>query len=333
MQALRIHLLGSLSVYRDGHLLPGFATQKARGLFAYLALNHGRSHPRATLVGRFWGESPERVARKNLRTDIWRIRSVLEPLGVPAGSCLTVSQDEVGLNAGGEHWLDIHDFEDRLDRAAAAPPECAAALLRQAVDVYRGDLLEGVYDDWCLFERERLRLRYLAALERLVAHHHAREEWAECAGYAQRVLAHDPLREHVHREVIRCHLALGDRAAALRQYDDCAARLRQELDVDPGAETRRLVEGLRAHHPPSNPPAPPAPPVSPSGAASIAAAASPASDVPPRAAYDEALARLRSVQAWLEETGEQLRIVVRDVERARALAPPAPQAPQPPGGG
>ncbi|HEU0016095.1 MAG TPA: BTAD domain-containing putative transcriptional regulator [Longimicrobium sp.] len=330
MQDLRIHLLGGLSVYRDGHLLPGFATQKARGLFAYLALNHGRSHPRATLVGRFWGESPERVARKNLRTDIWRIRSVLEPVGVAAGSCLTVSQDEVGFNAAGHHWLDIHDFEARLDRAAAAPPEQAAPLLRQAVEVYRGDLLEGLYDDWCLFERERLRLRYLDALERLVAHHRALGEWTECAGYAQRILAHDPLREHVHREVIRCHLALGDRAAALRQYEACAGRLRQELEVEPAAETRVLVQELRGAAP-----APllagitiaPAP-----GAVPPAAGASPEPAAPVSArAYDEALARLRSVQAWLEETGEQLQIVMRDVERARALAPP--QAPHPPGGG
>ncbi|HEX8244589.1 MAG TPA: BTAD domain-containing putative transcriptional regulator, partial [Longimicrobium sp.] len=211
MESLHVHLLGGLAVYRGDRPLRGFPTQKSRGLFAYLALHHGRLHSRQVLVGRFWGDSPEGVARKNLRTDLWRIRSVLEE-GAAPGWCVCAGRDQVGFNVQ-DHWLDVHEFEDRLDRAAGdrgePPTQAQAALLREAVELYRGDLLEGVYDEWCLFERERLRLRYLDALERLGAHHHARGEWAREAACAQRLLAHDALREHVHRELMRCHLALG----------------------------------------------------------------------------------------------------------------------------
>ncbi|HEV3049977.1 MAG TPA: BTAD domain-containing putative transcriptional regulator, partial [Longimicrobium sp.] len=185
-QPLRIHLFGGLRVCRGEQTLPGFPTQKSRGLFAFLALNHGRSHSRSTLVGRFWGDSPESVARKNLRTDIWRIRAVLEPQGVEPGSCLAVCHDEVALSASEHHWLDIEEFECRLDEAASADDARAAVLLRAAVELYRGDLLEGLYDEWCIFERERLRLRYLEALERLIRHHHARGEWTDAAAYGQR---------------------------------------------------------------------------------------------------------------------------------------------------
>jgi DNA-binding SARP family transcriptional activator len=304
METLRIHLFGGLDVFRDGRPVTAFPTQKAKGLFAYLALHRGRRHSREVLVGRFWGDSPERVARKNLRTDIWRIRTVLEPRGTEPGSCITVSQDEVAFNAAADHWLDIHEFETRLDRAA---PEAGAPLdeervrlLREATALYRGDLLEGVYDDWCLFERERLRLRYLDALERLMRHHGSRGEWTEAAACAQRLLAHDPLREHVHREAIRYHLAAGDRAAALRQYETCVRLLRRELDVEPMAGTRALLAEIRGPVP---------------------ADASPA-------ALDEVLARLRSTARWLDETGEQVRLVIRDVERARALASGAPSHPR-----
>ena len=303
-QPLRIHLFGGLSVYRGEQPLPGFPTQKSRGLFAFLAVNHGRSHSRSTLVGRFWGDSPESVARKNLRTDLWRIRSVLEPQGVEPGSCLAVMQDEVALARGGDHWLDIHDFEDTLDEAARASGEAQARLLRHAVELYRGDLLEGVYDDWIIFERERLRLRYLDALERLIGHHEARGQWTEAAAYAQRLLASDPLREHVHRAAIRCHLALGDRAAALRQFDTCARLLRQELDAEPAPETQALVAQARGRETPFG--------MRPSAPSAHASAA----------ALDEVLTRLRSASQWLEETGEQVRIVIRDVERARALVQP-----------
>jgi DNA-binding SARP family transcriptional activator len=299
---LRIHLFGGLNVYRGEQSLPGFPTQKSRGLFAFLALNHGRSHSRSTLVGRFWGDSPESVARKNLRTDLWRIRSVLEPHGVEPGSCLSVEQDELALNTGVDHWLDVHAFEDALDQAAALEAgDAQAPLLRAAVELYRGDLLEGVYDDWCVFERERLRLRYLDALERLIRHHDARGEWTDAAAYAQRLLANDPLREHVHRAVIRCHLALGDRAAALRQFDTCARLLRQELEVEPSAETLALAVEARG------------------GERLLDAVPSaPALSATP-AAMDEVLTRLRAAAQWLEETREQVGIVIRDVERARAL--------------
>lgn len=307
---LRIHLFGGLNVYRGEQPLPGFPTQKSRGLFAFLALNHGRSHSRSTLVGRFWGDSPESVARKNLRTDIWRIRTVLEPQGVEPGSCLSVIQDEVSLCSGADHWLDIHEFEDTLDDAAAAEPgDAQAGLLRHAVDLYRGDLLEGVYDDWCIFERERLRLRYLDALERLIRHHDGRGEWTQAAAFAQRLLANDPLREHVHRTVIRCHLALGDRASALRQFDTCARLLRQELEVEPSPETLSLAAEARGGEP------------------SPAASRAPAAGLQATpAAMDEVLTRLRAAAQWLDETGEQVRIVIRDVERARALAEPSAQA-------
>jgi DNA-binding SARP family transcriptional activator len=317
-QPLRIHLFGGLRVCRGEQTLPGFPTQKSRGLFAFLALNHGRSHSRSTLVGRFWGDSPESVARKNLRTDIWRIRAVLEPQGVEPGSCLAVCQDEVALSASEHHWLDIEEFECRLDEAASADDERAAVLLRAAVELYRGDLLEGLYDEWCIFERERLRLRYLEALERLIRHHHARGEWTDAAAYGQRLLAHDALREHVHRAVIRCHLALGDRAAALRQFETCVRLLRQELEVEPAAETLALAAEARGGHAPA-PIHLNASPV----AALTAPAATPApsnTSAVPAAAMDEVLMRLRAASQWLEETREQVGIVIRDVERARSLA-------------
>jgi DNA-binding SARP family transcriptional activator len=294
MPALRIRLFGGLQLTRDGTTLPAFATQRAKGLFAYLVLNGGRGHPREVLVDRFWGEVPSAAARKNLRTDLWRIRSVLEPPGTEPGSCLTLRQDEIAFNTAGAHWLDVHAFEEKLEEAGAGPLTPArAAVVREALELYRGDLLDGFYDEWFVFERERLRLRYLGAMEQLVEYHHGRAEWTEAAACAQRILAHDPLREAVHRGVIRCHLALGDRGAALRQYASCERLLREELSVEPTSETRALRDAAADG---SGPPPP--------------------ADAP---ALDEALARLRSTAEWLEETGDQVRIAIRDLERAREL--------------
>ena len=45
------------------------------------------------------------------------------------------------------------------------------SILEKAVELYRGDLLEGIYEGWCSYERERLRLVFLNMLIRLVDHH------------------------------------------------------------------------------------------------------------------------------------------------------------------
>jgi len=309
MPPLRIQLLGGLRMYRGPDALPAFPTQRSKGLFAFLVLNRARRHPREVLLGRFWGEAPQEVARKNLRTDLWRIRSVVEPAGVERGSCLSVGGDEVAFNAG-EHWLDVHEFEAALDLAGpdrGAPlTEVQAGHIRAAVELYGGDLLEGVYDDWCLFERERLRLRYLSALERLMRHHEGRGEWVDAAFCAQCLLSHDPLREHVHRELMRCYARMGDPAAALRQFDHCAGLLLRELEVEPVPETLALRDGIRAGQhrgPPSSFALPtpftvPEPSGEPSG---------------------PVLEQLHLAVRWLEDAGEQLRRVIRDVETASSV--------------
>jgi AAA ATPase domain/Bacterial transcriptional activator domain len=118
---------------------------------------------------------------------------------------------------------------------------CRAARGGRAVP---GDLLEGRHDEWLLGERERLRQRFLGALERLTALLQARGEVADAIGYAERLLLADPLREDAYRLLMRLHDARGDRARALRTYHACAATLERELGVAPSAPTRRLYEDL-----------------------------------------------------------------------------------------
>jgi DNA-binding SARP family transcriptional activator len=116
--------------------------------------------------------------------------------------------------------------------------------LREAVELYTGDLLEGCYDEWLFEERERLRQRYLDVLERLAALLEARGDDAEAILCAERLMRHDPLREETYRLLMRLHDARGDRARALRVYHACVATLERELGVEPSAPTREAYESL-----------------------------------------------------------------------------------------
>ena len=111
------------------------------------------------------------------------------------------------------------------------------ARLEAAIAFYAGDLLPGLYDDWCLLPREILRDKYIIAVERLMAWHASRADWGAAIIHGKRLLDADPLLEHVHRDVMRYHYARGDRPAALQQFARCKRVLRKELTIDPMAET------------------------------------------------------------------------------------------------
>ncbi|MBN1658212.1 MAG: tetratricopeptide repeat protein, partial [Anaerolineae bacterium] len=126
----------------------------------------------------------------------------------------------------------------------------------RAADLYRGDLLEGfglrdsaAFDDWLFFQAEELRATLASALERLVHGHAVAGAYDTALPYARRLLALDPLHEPAHIQLIHLYAAAGQRAAALRQYDECVRILDEELGLPPSAETTALYEQVRTSPP------------------------------------------------------------------------------------
>lgn len=251
MEQLSIRLFGGLEVQRGRTLVAGFPTQRSALLFAYLVLNRDRLHHRDVLCGLFWGDQGDGAAKKGLRNALWRIRSVIEPQSRERGTHLRVEGSHIGFRSSSDVWVDAWEFEACTGVLAGKSIDDrpwdteTADRMTKAAALYRGDLLEGLYDEWCLSEQGRLRLAYLTLLERLVAFHRSSGRWLEAIGVGRRLLGLDPLREHIHRAVMDCHVAMGDRPSALRQYQACVDALRRELGIEPMAETRRLYERIR----------------------------------------------------------------------------------------
>lgn len=241
---IHVRAFGVLEVRRDRSLLPAFPTRYARGLFAFLALHRDRLHARERLQALFWSEAPPDSARKYLRTALWRIRSVLEPDERLRGAILRVRGPEVGLQPDLELWVDVGEFERCLDHARGAGEALLGsdrvASLTRAVELYRGDLLEGLYDEWCLLEQDRLRARLRFAIDALIRHHLAAGDAARAIDFGERLLAIDPLEETVHRYLMCIHYQLGSRTAALRQYRRCARFLEAAYGIAPMQATRDL---------------------------------------------------------------------------------------------
>ena len=107
--------------------------------------------------------------------------------------------------------------------------------------MYRGDLLEGFYDDWVLLERERQRETYQQALERLVQLNKSTRRYPNALEAALKLTIADPLRESAQREVMRLFFALQRPEAALKQFAACRQILNAELALEPEIKTVALA--------------------------------------------------------------------------------------------
>ena len=250
MARLKVCLFGKLSLRTNNHPLPGFDARKVQQLLCYLLLRRDHPQPREVLASLFWGDNCTDQSKKHLRQALWQLQSTLaRALQSADNTLLTVDPEWVDLHSGVDLWLDVAVFEE-----ACAPVRDIqgrdlgferARLLERAVQLYQGDLLEGWYDDWCLYERERLQNMFLTMLDKLMGHCQITQQYETGIVYGTRILSFDRAREHTHRALMRLHHLSDNRTGALRQYERCSAALEEELGVKPAGSTRALYEQIK----------------------------------------------------------------------------------------
>jgi len=251
MGTLRICLFGGVRISHDGQPPTAHVTRSVQSLLAYLALHRQRFHPREVLASVFWGEQSEERARSCLSTALWRLRGVLEPEGIPRGTYLvSTPMGEVGFNRGSNHWLDVAAFEKKvgtvLGKRVQEMEAGDAETLQDGLSLCTSELLEGFFDDWALRERERLRSLHLRGLAHLMRYKWDTGAYEESVACGKKILELDPLREEVHRAMMRLYVKSGQRALAIRHYQICCKVLEAELGIPPMEETQRLHRQILA---------------------------------------------------------------------------------------
>jgi DNA-binding SARP family transcriptional activator/pimeloyl-ACP methyl ester carboxylesterase len=227
---LRVNLFGTSSL--DNGEIITINNRKAQALLAVLALAPGQFYSRERLATLLWPDSPEGAARQSLRQCISVLRRDVPDLPlVTDHDRLTFAAENIAV--------DVAEFETLCaDRSARA--------LRRVATLYRGDLLEGFdprsdrFEAWLIEERIRLRTMATSALRMLLDYLIPKKPRDEAYGVAHRLLAIDPLQEDVHRTLMRMHFDEGQTTLALRQFKRCETILRNELDIEPDAETKAL---------------------------------------------------------------------------------------------
>src|SRR5262245_36905971 len=238
MTSLELALLGGFQASAAGHSID-IAGRKERALLAILAMPPGEPRSREKLAGLLWSDRRDKQARDSLKQSLLRLRKSLGSLDpLP----MVTDRTSVTLNRA-EVAVDLQEFEQL---ACAGTPDDLA----RATKLYRGDLLEGLdvrdpaFEEWLLFERQRLRDQARDVLARLLAHHMVGGS-AQASAVARRLIALDPLHETAHRALMQIYAQQGQTALALKQYPLCCDALQSQLGAKPEAETERLHQSIQ----------------------------------------------------------------------------------------
>jgi DNA-binding SARP family transcriptional activator len=239
-------LLGSFQATLEGEPIRGFESNRVRALLAYLAIEFDRPHLREKLMGMFWPDWPEASARNNLRGALSNLRKAIGDQDA-AHPFLCISRQTIQLNRHPDVWVDAITLAQLLNDSASD-----IASLKDAVELYRGEFLEGfslsdspAFEEWLLLKREQFRRQVSSALQNLATIYANQGEYVHSLPYAWRQVALDPWHEDAHRHLMRLLALGGQRGAALAQYETCRRILAQELGVAPAVETTQLYERIR----------------------------------------------------------------------------------------
>lgn len=260
MQTLRLTLFGSPIIQLGEQTLGEHLPTKARALLFYLVASR-RTHHRNELASLFWPDMPDTQARKNLRNVLPILRSYV-------GEHLLVTRNTVAFNRYTSYWLDVEAFLGLLSSPDLS--YIASPTLWAAVELATDDFLSGFYvrhaplfEQWMLWERERLRGLTTEALRTLATRHLEQEEYRQALAATRRLLSLDPWRESAHQMQMLALLGLGQRSEALAQYGICCRILTEEFGAEPNEQTTRLYASISQGNGLSLPRSAPTPPPAP----------------------------------------------------------------------
>ncbi len=273
---IRLRTLGGVDLTDpDGRELRALLAQPKRlALLAYLALaDPSPFRRRDTVVALFWPELDQEHARGALRQALTFLRRTLGD-----GVVVTRGEEEIGLDRA-QLTCDAVDFAQT----------CQTGRVAEAMSLYRGELLEGLFiadaapelDQWLDGERSRLRRLAAGAAWRIAEDARAAGDRRSATAWGCRAASLSPNDEGELRHLIELLDAVGDRAGAVQAYETFARRLATDLEVEPSTTTQALIQAVRARAGVEAPPEPagatrPAsPPAAPTPAAAARAARRP----------------------------------------------------------
>jgi DNA-binding SARP family transcriptional activator len=239
---MEFRILGPLEVYAAGQAVPLGGT-KQRALLAVLLLNANRVVSVDRLIDELWGEQPPATASHTIQVYVSQLRKVLG-----AGDVLVTRSPGYLLRVEPDQ-LDLHRFERDLEEGRRAlnegDPRAAAARLRKALELWRGEALADFsFEPFAQAAISRLEELRLVAVEERIEADLALGRHAELVGELSSVVAAHPLRERPRAQSMLALYRAGRQAEALRAYQDARTVLVEQLGIDPSPALQELEKAI-----------------------------------------------------------------------------------------
>jgi DNA-binding SARP family transcriptional activator len=209
MPTSELTTLGGFAFSANGSSAPRPDTQKGRALMAFLALNPRTDISRERLLELFWPDTDPEHARNRLKTALSNIRRCVKATGLDPDDCIVANKAVV-------RWTTDTTVDAQQFAALATHADPAAS--QEALQLYRGDFLEGDYDDWSVTERERLAALYESVLARAVRTKRDPEA-------ARRLLERNQYAEEAYAVLIEAELGAGRSTSATELAERCRQAL------------------------------------------------------------------------------------------------------------
>ncbi|HZQ09649.1 MAG TPA: BTAD domain-containing putative transcriptional regulator, partial [Anaerolineae bacterium] len=228
-------LLGAPQILKEGRAIQ-LPRRKNRALLFYVAA-HDKPLTREHLLNFFFPDHERAAAQPILRTMLYDLRKQLDDALIVQDETLALAPDT---------FVDARAFQSNLQ-----PPTFNMQYLTSSLQLYRGDFLDGLtlpdepqFDDWVNRERERYRALATRGWNKLAALYEDAREYGGALDALERALALDALNEEIQRAAMRVQYFRGDRAGAIRRFEQLQNRLNEELGVPPLPETRALYDAI-----------------------------------------------------------------------------------------
>jgi DNA-binding SARP family transcriptional activator len=242
-QRVEFRVLGPLELVEGGRVLK-LGGVRQRTLLALLLTRANQVVSVDALIDALWDSRPPSAAANALQYHVSQLRKLL-------GDSETIVTREPGYSIRvAPDELDLLRFERLVAEAEQAPPERAAQLLRDALELWRGPPLADLADE-PFAQQEILRLEELrlTALEQrleaeLTLGHHAR-----LIGELDELVRRHPFRERLRGALMRALYGAGRQAEALNVYRETRQALVDQLGIEPSPALQELERAILRHDP------------------------------------------------------------------------------------
>lgn len=249
------HLLGTFSYVREGSANEEASLEEERGIgrktlsfLQYLIVNHSRNISAEELIDTFWAESDSSNPANALRNMLFKIRRLLQEMFPEQKDALQTRQGYYMWNPRLRIVLDTEQFEEMCLKARQDPVKEREKLLRQAVSLYRGDLLSGNDSEWVKAPRQYYRTLYLDGCRTLLPLLEKQEQWMDIVSICSQAYQIDFCIEEFTAYQMRAFVAMGQPEQAIEKYEDFKKQLLREFEMPPTEQIEQiytLALGLR----------------------------------------------------------------------------------------